>query len=81
MDNKDFPAKGGSAPGGKGKLDKARPIKSDLLQVPLNQAAVIAVTEEVVEQVKKPFRAPRRPQKRQEQIGRASCRERVYVLV
>ena len=56
MDNKDFKNK-----------PKAKPVKSDISQVPLNQAAVIAVTEEVVEQVKKPFRAPRRPQKRQEQ--------------
>ena len=57
MENKDF---------NKGKA-KVKPVKSDILQVPLNQAAVIAVTEEVVEQVKKPSRAPRRPQRRQEQ--------------
>ena len=56
MENKEF----------KGKV-KPKPVKSDVLEVPLNQAAVIAVTEEVVEQVKKPFRAPRRAQKRQEQ--------------
>ena len=42
--------------------------KSEALGVPLNQAAVVAVTEEVVEQVKqRPSRAPRRPQKRQDQ--------------
>ncbi len=56
MENKEF----------KGKV-KAKPVKSDLVDVPLNQAAVIAVTEEVVEQVRKPSRAPRRPQKRAEQ--------------
>ncbi len=56
MENKDF----------KGKV-KAKPIKSDLIDVPLNQAAVIAVTEEVVGHVRKPSRAPRRPQKRSEQ--------------
>jgi small subunit ribosomal protein S5 len=56
VENKDF----------KGKA-KVKPVKSDILQVPLNQAAVIAVTEEVVEQVRKPNRGPRRPQKRQEQ--------------
>ena len=68
MENKDFPARGGSASGGKGnKVSKTKPVKSDILEVPLNQAAVIAVTEEVVEQVRKPSRAPRRAQKRAEQ--------------
>ncbi len=57
MDNKDF----------KPKNVKSKPVKSDILEVPLNQAAVIAVTEEVVEQVRKPSRAPRRAQKRAEQ--------------
>ncbi len=57
MENKDF---------NKGKA-KAKPVKSDLIDVPLNQAAVIAVTEEVVEQVRKPSRAPRRAQRRAEQ--------------
>ena len=56
MENKEFKGKG-----------KSKPVKSDAVEVPLNQAAVIAVTEEVVEQVKKPARAPRRAQKRPEQ--------------
>lgn len=56
MENKEF----------KGKA-KVKPVKSDLIDVPLNQAAVMAVTEEVVEQVRKPSRAPRRSQKRAEQ--------------
>ena len=65
-DNKEFPARSGSlpswpagAPGGKGN----KPVKSKLIEkmagsdVPLNQAAVIAVAEEVVETVtKKPAR-------------------------
>ena len=57
MDNKDFK---GKPKGG------VKPVKSDVTEVPLNQAAVMAVTEEVVEQVRKPSRAPRRPQKRTE---------------
>ena len=56
VDNKDF----------KNKAKGAKPVKSDVVEVPLNQAAVIAVTEEVVEQVRKPSRAPRRAQKRAE---------------
>ena len=56
MENKEF----------KGKV-KSKPVKTDTVEVPLNQAAVIAVTEEVVEQVRKPARAPRRAQKRAEQ--------------
>ena len=71
MENKDFPAKGGSASGGKNK-PKVKPVKSDILEVPLNQAAVIAVTEEVVGQVRKPSRAPRRAQKRSEQSSEFS---------
>ena len=54
MENKDF----------KGKAIKAKPVKSDIVEAPLNQAAALAVTEEVVEQVKKPSRAPRRAQKK-----------------
>lgn len=58
MENKEF----------KGKVNKAKPVKSDIVEAPLNQAAVLAVTEEVVEQVRKPsFRGPRRSQKRSEQ--------------
>ena len=54
MDNKDFKAK-----------PKPKPVKSDVANVPLNQAAVLTVAEEVVEQVKKPDprrfkKAPRR---------------------
>lgn len=50
MDNKEF------KPKAKGKI-----VKTDQTEVPLNQAAVMAVAEEVVEQhVRKP-RAPRRP--------------------
>lgn len=59
MENKDF----------KGK-PKAKILgKSDALEAPLNQAAVVAATEEVAEQVKAPERArgPRRPHKEREQ--------------
>ena len=52
MENKEFKSKA------KTKLVE----KSDVLGVPLNQAAVVAVTEEVVAQVK--TRRPGRPQKR-----------------
>ena len=52
MENKEFKSKS------KTKLVE----KSDVLGVPLNQAAVVAVTEEVVAQVK--TRRPGRPQKR-----------------
>ena len=52
MDNKEF------KPKAKGKGVE----KSDVLEVPLDKAAVVAVTEEVVEQVKGP--QPRRPFKR-----------------
>lgn len=50
MDNKEFKPKA-----------KVKPVKTDRAEVPLNQAAVIAVAEEVVEQVRKPSRGPRRP--------------------
>ena len=50
----------------KGKVSKSKPVKSDILEVPLNQANVIAVTEEVVEQVRRPSRAPRRAQRKSE---------------
>ena len=57
MDNKDFKGKG-----------SAKPVKSDVIDTPLNQAAVIAVTEEVVGHVsRKPARGPRRAQKKFEQ--------------
>lgn len=54
MDKKDFSSKG------KGKA----PVKSDVVNTPLNQAAVSAVAAEVVETVKKRGndRRPRRPQ-------------------
>ena len=51
----------------KNKPKAGKPVKSDIVNTPLNQAAVVAVTEEVVEQVARKPRAPRRPQKRQEQ--------------
>jgi small subunit ribosomal protein S5 len=44
MENKDF----------KPKPKVNKPVKSDVAEVPLNQAAVLAVAEEVVEQVKRP---------------------------
>ena len=50
------------------KTNKPKPVKSDVINTPLNQAAVIAVTEEVVGHVtRKPFRGPRRAQKKFEQ--------------
>lgn len=51
MEKKDFKPKpkGGKAP-----------VKSDVVNAPLNEAAVIAATEEVVETVKKRERRPRR---------------------
>ena len=58
MENKEF---------SKGKVNKIKPVKSDIPEVPLNQAAVIAVTEEVVGHVRRPSRPPRRAQKRSEQ--------------
>ena len=56
MDNKDFKVKGST-----------KPVKSDVIDTPLNQAAVIAVTEEVVGHSRKPARGPRRAQKKFEQ--------------
>ena len=61
MDNKDF----------KGKAS-VKPVKSDVINTPLNQAAVIAVTEEVVGHVRKPSRGPRRAQKKFEQSSEFS---------
>ena len=49
MEKKDFKSKG------KGKA----PVNSDVVNAPLNQAAVVAATEEVVEHVKKRERRPR----------------------
>ncbi len=49
MENKEFKAK-----------PKGKVIKTEHADVPLNQAAVMTVAEEVVEQVKKPHRGPRR---------------------
>jgi small subunit ribosomal protein S5 len=59
VDNKDF----------KPKPKNKAIVKSDVLNVPLNQAAVVAVTEEVVESVRKPGgfqRGGKRPFKRDE---------------
>ena len=55
MENKEF-----NKPKAKGKVAE----KSDVLEVPLNQAAVAAVAEEVVEQVKKPARSFRKSPRR-----------------
>ncbi len=49
MENKEFKPKA-----------KVKSAKTDRAEVPLNAAAVVTATEEVVEQVRKPSRSPRR---------------------
>ena len=68
MDNKDFKSK-----------PKTKLVgKSEALGVPLNQAAVVAVTEEVVEQVKS--RKPRGPRKSFRQEGPQEFVEKVVTV-
>ena len=78
MENKDFKAKTKGKPAG----------KSNILDTPLNQAEVIAVVEEVVESVKKPFsgggrpkRAPRRDSGPQEFVEKVVAVNRVAKVV
>ena len=79
MENKDF----------KGKAKGKPAAKSDILDVPLNQAEVIAVVEEVVEAVKKPShpsggrpkRAPRRDTGPQEFVEKVVAVNRVAKVV
>ena len=73
MEKKDFKSKG------KGKS----PVNSDVVNAPLNQAAVVAATEEVVEHVKKRERRPRKstPQEQSEFMEKVVAVNRVAKVV
>ena len=71
MDKKDF---------NKGK-PAAKPLKSDIVQTPLNQAAVAAVAEEVVEQQhEKQARKPQRPRRPKRQETASEFAEKVVAV-
>ena len=69
MDKKDFKSK---SKGGKA------PVNSDVVNAPLNQAAVVAATEEVVETVKK--REQRRPRRNQQDKEPSEFMEKVVAV-
>ncbi len=69
VDNKDF----------KGK-SKSKPVKSDIVNVPLNQAAVLAVAEEVVGGPAKKFGKDRQKRPRRQQDVQSEFAEKVVAV-